>query len=189
MDERTRRTDDEAIPKLRRAPPAPSIDRRRGARIRIGVGLIVLVGLTIAAYEIVPWTRTSRQTAGRPAAAPVGGRRNNRTGRHQGHRQRAGHRHPDRHRHRADADQRPAPGGRVHRRPIGQEGRFPGADRSAALRASAGAIRRPARPRSRPAGAGADRPRALPETRRAEFDRAPAIRGSESTSCSSTRAR
>ena len=65
MDERTRRTDDEAIPKLRRAPPAPSIDRRRSARIRIGVGLIVLVGLTIAAYEIVPWTRTSRQTAGR----------------------------------------------------------------------------------------------------------------------------
>src|ERR1700736_2915448 len=65
MDERTRRTDDEAIPKLRRAPPAPSIERRRSARIRIGVGLIVLVGLTIPAYEIVPWPRTSRQTAGR----------------------------------------------------------------------------------------------------------------------------
>ena len=180
MDERTRRPDDEAMPKLRRAPPAPSIDRRRRARMRIGVGLIVLVGLAVAAYEFVP---LDAHQAARPArggnTASGGRRRNDRTGRHQGHRQRARHRHPDRHRHRADADQRPTAGGRVHRRAVGQEGRFPGADRSAALPASAGAIRRPARARSGPAGAGASRPRALPETRRAEFDRAPAIRGSD----------
>jgi membrane fusion protein, multidrug efflux system len=67
MDERTRRPDYEANPMLRRAPLAPSIDKRRGSRIRIGVGLIVLIGLAIAAYEFVPWTRTGRQTAGRPA--------------------------------------------------------------------------------------------------------------------------
>jgi membrane fusion protein, multidrug efflux system len=73
MDERTRRTDDEAMPKLRRAPPAPSIDKRRSSRIRVAVGLIVLIGLIVAAYEFVPWTRTGRQTGGRPIPSqPVG---------------------------------------------------------------------------------------------------------------------
>ena len=36
MDERTRSTDDEATPELRRAPPAPIIRQARAARIRIG---------------------------------------------------------------------------------------------------------------------------------------------------------
>jgi membrane fusion protein, multidrug efflux system len=73
MDERTRRPDDEVLPKLRRAPPAPSIDKPRRSRLRLGVGLIVLIGLIAAAYEFVPWTRTNRQTGGRPAPSqPVG---------------------------------------------------------------------------------------------------------------------
>jgi multidrug efflux system membrane fusion protein len=73
MDERTRRPDDEALPKLRRAPPAPSIDKPRRSRLRLGVGLIVLIGLVVAAYEFVPWTRTGRQTGARPTPSqPVG---------------------------------------------------------------------------------------------------------------------
>jgi multidrug efflux system membrane fusion protein len=73
MDERTRRPDDEALPKLRRAPPAPSIDKRRGSRFRLGVGLLVLIALVVAAYEFVPWPRTGRQAAGRPTPPqPVG---------------------------------------------------------------------------------------------------------------------
>ncbi len=65
MDERTRRIDDEVKPKLRRAPTVPGIDNRRGARVRIGVGLIVLIALIVAAYELVPWPRAGHQTAGR----------------------------------------------------------------------------------------------------------------------------
>lgn len=73
MDERTRRPDDDLKPKLRRAPPAPSIDSRRGSRVRIGVGLIVLVALIVAAYEFVPWPRAGHQPAGRQIPPqPVG---------------------------------------------------------------------------------------------------------------------
>ena len=73
MDERTRRPDDDLKPKLRRAPPAPSIDSRRGSRVRIGVGLIVLLALIVAAYEFVPWPRAGHQPAGRQIPPqPVG---------------------------------------------------------------------------------------------------------------------
>jgi membrane fusion protein, multidrug efflux system len=73
MDERTRRPNDEVKSKPRRAPAAPSIDSRRGGRIRIGVGLIVLIALVIGAYEFLPWTRMGRPTAGRPVPPqPVG---------------------------------------------------------------------------------------------------------------------
>ena len=57
----------------RRAPPAPSIDSRRGSRVRIGVGLIVLIALIVAAYEFVPWPRAGHQPAGRQIPPqPVG---------------------------------------------------------------------------------------------------------------------
>jgi len=73
MDERTRRPNDDLKPKLRRAPPAPSIDSRRGSRVRIGVGLIVLIALIVAAYEVVPWPRAGHQPAGRQIPPqPVG---------------------------------------------------------------------------------------------------------------------
>src|SRR5581483_12158947 len=65
MDERTRRIDDELMPKSRRAPMAPSIDSRRGARVRMGIGLIVLIALAVAAYEFVPWPRAGQKPAGR----------------------------------------------------------------------------------------------------------------------------
>jgi multidrug efflux pump subunit AcrA (membrane-fusion protein) len=75
MDERTRRIDEKVKPKPRRAPPAPSIDSRRGGRIRVGVGLIVLIALIIAANEFVPWPHAGRQAGGRQILPqPVGAR-------------------------------------------------------------------------------------------------------------------
>jgi hypothetical protein len=50
MDERTRRTDDEATPDRPRTVPAPIIKSRPGGRRRIVIGLIVLVGIAVAAY-------------------------------------------------------------------------------------------------------------------------------------------
>ena len=52
MDERTRRTDDEVAPDLRRTAPAPIIEIRRGGKLRIVVGLIVLIGIVLGGYLI-----------------------------------------------------------------------------------------------------------------------------------------
>jgi membrane fusion protein, multidrug efflux system len=52
MDERTRRTEDEAIPKPRRPAPAPIIETRTAGRVRIVVGLIVVVAVVAGAYLI-----------------------------------------------------------------------------------------------------------------------------------------
>ncbi|MGA2815025.1 MAG: efflux RND transporter periplasmic adaptor subunit [Xanthobacteraceae bacterium] len=51
MDERTRTTDDDVSPDLRRTAPAPIIKSRRG-RARIVVGLIVLIAIVGGAYLI-----------------------------------------------------------------------------------------------------------------------------------------
>lgn len=51
MDERTRRTNDETTPDLRRTAPAPIIKSRSG-RTRIAVGLIVLIAIVGSAYLI-----------------------------------------------------------------------------------------------------------------------------------------
>ncbi len=57
MDERTRTTDDEATPDdLRRTVPVPIVKSRRGARGRIVIGLIVLIAIAVAGYEIIAWT-------------------------------------------------------------------------------------------------------------------------------------
>ena len=50
MDERTRRTDDEATPDLRRTIPAPIIKSRQGGTVRLVVGLILLIGIVFGAY-------------------------------------------------------------------------------------------------------------------------------------------
>jgi membrane fusion protein, multidrug efflux system len=52
MDERTRRTDDEAKPDIRRALPPPIIKPRRGGRFRIVIGLAVLIAVAVGAYLI-----------------------------------------------------------------------------------------------------------------------------------------
>ena len=61
MDERTRRTIDEAPPDPRTVP-APIITKPRGGRPRIVFGLIVVIGLLVVGYLIFRWAF--------PAAAP-----------------------------------------------------------------------------------------------------------------------
>ena len=75
MDERTRRTNDEAPPSLRPTAPAPLVRSRTG-RGRLVVGLIVLIGIVVGAYLIFrsghggqPATATRSQQA---AAQSVG---------------------------------------------------------------------------------------------------------------------
>jgi multidrug efflux system membrane fusion protein len=63
MDERTRRTDDEATPDLRRTAPAPVI-KSRPARARIVVGLIVLIGVVLGAYLIFRLIHTAPPSGG-----------------------------------------------------------------------------------------------------------------------------
>jgi membrane fusion protein, multidrug efflux system len=75
MDERTRRTDDEAAPDRHRTMPGPIIESRSGRGVRIGIGLIVLIGIILGSYEVVRWTQSSRPANGRSqlsAAQPVG---------------------------------------------------------------------------------------------------------------------
>jgi membrane fusion protein, multidrug efflux system len=65
MDERTRRTVDEAPPD-HRTVPAPIITKPRGGRTRIVVGLIVVIGLLLVGYLVYRWAV--------PATSPSGGR-------------------------------------------------------------------------------------------------------------------
>jgi len=64
MDERTRRTDDDGTPSLRRTAPGPDVKPRSRSKFRIGVGLIAIL-LALGAYEGFRWMR---------APAPAGGR-------------------------------------------------------------------------------------------------------------------
>ncbi len=67
MDERTRRTVEEAPPDHRTVPaPAPIITTPRGGKTRFVVGLIVVIGLLLLGYLIFRWAS--------PAAPPSGGR-------------------------------------------------------------------------------------------------------------------
>jgi multidrug efflux system membrane fusion protein len=69
MDERTRRTDEELAPNLRRAAPDFRVTIRSYSKARIGIGLAIAAGLIIAAYEVVhtakpPQPANSRIPAG-----------------------------------------------------------------------------------------------------------------------------
>lgn len=53
MDERTRTTEDELAPELRRTAPKPGEQVRSRSKIRTGIGLILVIGLGLLAYEII----------------------------------------------------------------------------------------------------------------------------------------
>ena len=63
MDERTRRTDEELTPNMRRTAPPPDVVAKPRTRFWIGVGLIAIL-LAVAVYETVHWLKS----------APSGGR-------------------------------------------------------------------------------------------------------------------
>src|ERR1700728_474540 len=71
MDERTRTTDDEAAPTFRRTAPAPIIETRRGRTGRIVIGLIVLLGIAVGAYEIFHTFHAGQPAGGRSPQAPA----------------------------------------------------------------------------------------------------------------------
>ena len=68
MDERTRTTDDDLAPSLRRVTPEPAVKARTFSVVRIGIGLIVVAALALAAYQIVRTVKTPQAPAGRFAA-------------------------------------------------------------------------------------------------------------------------
>jgi membrane fusion protein, multidrug efflux system len=78
MDERTRRTDDDLAPSLRRTAPDPIVRTRSGSKFRLGLGLIAIL-LAFAVYQTVKWVRSPAPGGGRPGqgglqtvgAAPV----------------------------------------------------------------------------------------------------------------------
>jgi multidrug efflux system membrane fusion protein len=53
MDERTRRSDDELAPNLRRTTHEPDVISLPSSKLRVGLGLAIAIGLVVAAYEIV----------------------------------------------------------------------------------------------------------------------------------------
>ena len=190
MDERVDRSDTKIAPDpaLRVTPVTQR--SRRGYWILIALILAGLLGGSwyLWTHHATPQTTTAgRNQPDAPGRAAAAGRlRHHRQGRHPHHPERARHRHLARHGDGADADQRPVAGDRVQGRPGGQEGRLPGADRSAALSGGAGAGAGHARPRPGPAGPGADQPEALPDPRPAGL-RSPSSRSTTSaTWCSST---
>lgn len=66
MDERTRTTDDELAPNLRRtAPLAPEIKSKPRSKVRMALGLIVAFALVFGAYEIVRTVRKPAPTTAR----------------------------------------------------------------------------------------------------------------------------
>jgi membrane fusion protein, multidrug efflux system len=65
MDERTRTTDDDLAPNLRRTVPEPDVQHRPRLRNRIGVGLIVVILLALGTYQIARWVRAPQPASGR----------------------------------------------------------------------------------------------------------------------------
>lgn len=65
MDERTRTTDDELAPNLRRTELEPVVKSRKSSRRGLAVGLIIVIALALAAYQIGRWALAPHQTTGR----------------------------------------------------------------------------------------------------------------------------
>jgi len=68
MDERTRRSDNELAPNLRRTTPEPGVISPPSSKLRIGLGLAIAVGLVVAAYVIVHTFRAPQPANPRSAA-------------------------------------------------------------------------------------------------------------------------
>ena len=68
MDERTRTSDDELGPNLRRTTPEPVVISEPYSKLRIGLGIAVAIGLVVAAYEIVHTFRAAQPANPRSAA-------------------------------------------------------------------------------------------------------------------------
>jgi len=68
MDERTRTSDDELAPNLRRTTPEPDVISRPDSKLRIWLGLAIAVGLVVAAYVIVHTARAPQPANPRAAA-------------------------------------------------------------------------------------------------------------------------
>jgi membrane fusion protein, multidrug efflux system len=69
MDERTRRTDDDLAPNLRRTAPDPIITEKPYSKLRIGLGIVVAIGIIVAAYEILHYARAPQPANTRFGAA------------------------------------------------------------------------------------------------------------------------
>jgi membrane fusion protein, multidrug efflux system len=70
MDERTRRTDDDLAPSLRRTAPDPIVETRSRAKFRIGLGVIAIL-LAFAVYQTVRWVRSPAPGGERSAQSAV----------------------------------------------------------------------------------------------------------------------
>src|SRR6202049_2434291 len=68
MDERTRRSDDELAPNLRRTTPEPDVISLPSSKLRVGLGIAVAIGLVVAAYVIVHTVRAPPPANPRAAA-------------------------------------------------------------------------------------------------------------------------
>jgi multidrug efflux system membrane fusion protein len=66
MDERTRRTDDDLAPELRRTTSDPIVETTSGSTFRIGLGLVAIL-LAVGVYETVHWLRAPATSGGRNA--------------------------------------------------------------------------------------------------------------------------
>jgi multidrug efflux system membrane fusion protein len=73
MDERTRKTDEELAPNLRRTTPQPDVRGRTFSRTRIVVGLIIVALLGLGAYQIGRWVLAPQPATGRRAQLQAGG--------------------------------------------------------------------------------------------------------------------
>jgi multidrug efflux system membrane fusion protein len=70
MDERTRNTDDDLAPVLRRTAPEPIVKPRSRSRFGIGLGVIVLL-LAVGTYEVVHFVRSPAANRGRSPQGAV----------------------------------------------------------------------------------------------------------------------
>jgi membrane fusion protein, multidrug efflux system len=72
MDERTRKSDEELAPNLRRTTPQPDVKGRTFSKTGIVVGLIIVVLLGLGAYQIGRWVLAPRPATGRRAQLQAG---------------------------------------------------------------------------------------------------------------------